>query len=127
MHDHFKSELMNSNDQQYLSVGRTMSDEIRDSHKTLADLWQGISLFSTIKNCVTVYGSALRPVVCMGRDYWQHMQSFIRETMLAAGTISPGDLELAFLTDDPTEGVEYIRKKISGNEVTREESPDLYW
>ena len=47
-----------SNDQQYLSTGRTMTDEIRDSHKALSDLWEGISLFSTVKNCVTVYGSA---------------------------------------------------------------------
>lgn len=46
---------------------------------------------------------------------------------LAADTISPRDLDLAFLTDDPDEGVEYIRKKISGTETIREESPDLYW
>jgi predicted Rossmann-fold nucleotide-binding protein len=150
---------MKSNDQQYLSVGRSLTDEIRDSHKTLADLWQGISLFANIKNCVTVYGSARftedhqyyqlarnmgrilaqngfsvmtgggpgvmeaanklpsRPVVCTGRNYWQHMQSFLRETMLAAQTISPQDMDLAFLTDDPAEAVEYIGSKISGNEI----------
>jgi uncharacterized protein (TIGR00730 family) len=219
---------MKSNDQQYFSTGRTMTDEIRDSHKMLSDLWQGISLFSNFKDCVTVYGSARfkeehpyyqlarsmgkalaqhgftvmtgggpgvmeaanrgakegggtslgcnirlpfeqklnpyvdvkaefeffftrkvilrknsvayvlmpggfgtmdeifevftllqtgklppRPVVCMGRDYWTHMQHFLRDTMLAAGTISPEDLDLAFLTDDPAEGVEYIRKNMS--------------
>ena len=42
----------------------------------------------------------------MGRDYWQHMQRFLRETMLEAGTISPRDMDLAFLTDDPAEGVD---------------------
>jgi len=218
-----------------------MADEIRDSYKTLADLWEGISLFSTIKNCVTVYGSArfkedhpyyqlarrmgkalaengftvmtgggpgvmeaanrgakegggnsygcniklpfeqklnqyvdikaefeffftrkvilrknsvayvlmpggfgtmdeifevltllqtgklpARPVVCMGRNYWQHMQNFLRETMLVEGTISPGDLDLAFLTDDPVEAVKYIRKKIADHEEVHEETPDLY-
>ncbi len=40
---------MKSNDQQYLSAGRSMADEIRDSHKTLSGLWQGISLFSNSK------------------------------------------------------------------------------
>jgi uncharacterized protein (TIGR00730 family) len=35
-----------------------MADEIRDSHKALSDLWQGISAFANIRNCVTVYGSA---------------------------------------------------------------------
>jgi uncharacterized protein (TIGR00730 family) len=47
-----------SNNQNFLNDQRTISDEIRDSHKVQADLWQGISAFSTIKNCVTVYGSA---------------------------------------------------------------------
>jgi uncharacterized protein (TIGR00730 family) len=50
--------MIESNDQQYLSTDRTLTDEIRDSHKALSDLWEGIRLFSTIKNCVTVYGSA---------------------------------------------------------------------
>jgi predicted Rossmann-fold nucleotide-binding protein len=54
------------------------------------------------------------------------MQRFLRETMLAAGTISPDDLDLAFLTDDPTEGVEYIRKNIATKEALNEEIPDLY-
>ncbi len=217
-----------------------MADEIRDSHKALGDLWEGIRLFSTIKNCVTVYGSARfkedhpyyqmarsmgralaendysvmtgggpgimeaanrgakegggtslgcniklpfeqklnpyvdikaefeffftrkvilrknsvayvlmpggfgtmdeifevltllqtgklppRPVVCMGRDYWQHMQRFLRDTMLAAGTISSEDMDLAFLTDEPSEGVEYIRKYISQSHPFTEEKPDF--
>jgi len=46
--------------------------------------------------------------------------------MLASGTISPADLDLAFLTDDPAEAVEYIRKKISLLEPIREENPDPY-
>ena len=41
-----------------MKTERTIADEIRDSHKALADLWQGISAFEKIKNCVTVYGSA---------------------------------------------------------------------
>ena len=220
--------MIKSNDQKYLSTGRSIADEIRDSHKALSDLWEGIRLFSTVKNCVTVYGSARfkedhryyqlarsmgealarngfavmtgggpgvmeaanrgaregggvslgcnihlpfeqqlnpyvdikaefeffftrkvilrknsvayvlmpggfgtmdeifevltllqtgklpqRPVVCMGKDYWQHMQRFLRDTMLETGTISPNDLDLAFLTDDPSEGVDYIRKFIA--------------
>ena len=233
--------MKESNDQQFLNPERSLADEMRDSHKVLADLWMGISLFATIKNCVTVYGSARfkedhrfyqmarsmgkalaengfavmtgggpgvmeaanrgakegggssygcniklpfeqhlnpyldaqaefefffsrkvilrknsiayvlmpggfgtmdeifevftliqtgklppRPVVCMGKEYWQHMQRFLRETMLAEGTIAPGDLDLAFLTDDPREGVEYIRKKISEHSAGHEESADSF-
>src|SRR6185369_3607356 len=217
--------MTNSNDKKFFETERTLADEIRDSHKALSDLWQGVSAFEKIKNCVTVYGSARfkeghpyyelargmgkalaennftvmtgggpgvmeaanrgakegggaslgcnivlpfeqhlnpyvdmkaefeffftrkvilrknsvgyvlmpggfgtmdeifevltllqtgklpsRPVVCMGRDYWQHMQRFLRDTMLASGTISATDLDLALVTDDPLEAVRYIQE-----------------
>jgi uncharacterized protein (TIGR00730 family) len=232
---------MRSNDQQYLSAGRSLSDEISDSYKTLADLWQGISMFTNITKCVTVYGSArfkedhlyyklarsmgkalaengftvmtgggpgimeaanrgakegggpslgcniklpfeqkvnpyvdmkaefdffftrkvilrknsvayvlmpggfgtmdeifevltllqtrklpTRPVVCMGNNFWEHMRRFLRETMLVSGTISSADLDLAFVTDNPTEAVNYIVKNIAQPEPLREEIPDIY-
>jgi len=50
--------MTQSNDKRFLTADRTLADEIRDSHKVLADLWQGLSTFENIKNCVTVYGSA---------------------------------------------------------------------
>jgi len=50
--------MVYSNDQNFFSTERTLADEIRDSHKALSDLWQGVTLFSHVKNCVTVYGSA---------------------------------------------------------------------
>jgi predicted Rossmann-fold nucleotide-binding protein len=40
------------------------------------------------------------------------MQTFIRATLLESGAISEKDLDLAFLTDDPGEGVDYILKRI---------------
>jgi uncharacterized protein (TIGR00730 family) len=219
--------MVNSNDQNFLNAGRSLADEIRDSHKAMSDLWQGISSFAHLQNCVTVYGSARfneghryyalaramgkklsesgftvmtgggpgimeaanrgakegggksvgcniklpfeqklnpyvdqkvefdffftrkvilrknsvayvlmpggfgtldeifevftliqtgklppRPVVCMGADYWGHMQAFIRETLLKFGAISESDLDLAFVTDDPAEGVSYILNKM---------------
>src|ERR1700750_571204 len=47
-----------SNDKNFLKTERTLSEEIRDSHKAVADLWQGVAAFEKVKNCVTVYGSA---------------------------------------------------------------------
>src|SRR5436190_7470163 len=217
--------MTQSNDKRFLTADRTLADEIRDSHKVLADLWQGLSTFENIKNCVTVYGSARfqegdkyyelarsmgktlaengftvitgggpgvmeaanrgakegggtslgcniilpfeqklnpyidikvefeffftrkvilrknsvayvlmpggfgtmdeifevltliqtgklppRPVICMGSDYWKHLGTFLRETMVNAGTISPEDLELALVTDDAKEAIDYIKK-----------------
>src|SRR6516225_2236176 len=50
--------MSKTNDQNFFDVKRTLADEIRDSHKVMADLWQGITAFANIDNIVTVYGSA---------------------------------------------------------------------
>ena len=233
--------MTHSNDKKFFEAERTLADEIRDSHKALADLWQGISAFEHIENCVTVYGSArfkeghryyelarsmgkvlaennfivmtgggpgvmeaanrgakegggvslgcniilpfeqklnpyvdrkvefeffftrkvilrknsvayvlmpggfgtmdeifevltliqtgklpARPVVCMGTDYWKHLGTFLRETMLNVGTISPEDLELALVTDDAQEAIDYIKKRISNLLPAGDENADVY-
>ena len=220
--------MKHSNEENFLNINRSLSDEIRDSHKIMSDLWQGISTFEGIHNCVTVYGSARfkedhkyyelarsigkalaengftvmtgggpgvmeaanrgakeggglslgcnivlpfeqklnpfidktvafeffftrktilrknsvayvlmpggfgtmdeifevftliqtgklppRPVVCMGKKYWEKLGVFLRETMLEEGTISEEDLDLAFVTDDTDEAINYIKSKIN--------------
>jgi uncharacterized protein (TIGR00730 family) len=43
------------------------------------------------------------PVVMVGSDYWAGLFNWARDTLLAHGTISPGDLDLLKCTDDPSE------------------------
>lgn len=43
------------------------------------------------------------PVVLVGTAYWRGLVDWIRDTMLTEGKISPGDLDLFCLTDDPEE------------------------
>lgn len=232
---------MKSNDRKFFDEGRSLAEEIRDSHKAIADLWQGITAFAGINNCITIYGSARfkeghryyelarsmakalaengftvmtgggpgvmeaanrgakeggglslgcniilpfeqklnpyidtqvefeffftrkvilrknsigyvlmpggfgtmdeifevltliqtgklppRPIVCMGKDYWQHLGTFLKETMLDVGTISPEDLELALVTDDIQEAIDHIRKTISNKTVSGTENADVY-
>ncbi len=45
------------------------------------------------------------PVVLMGKSYWQPLLSFLREVMLAHGTIAQGDIDRILLTDDVQEAV----------------------
>lgn len=219
--------MESENRQKFFEAKRDLSDEIRDSHKIMADLWEGISAFREINNCVTVYGSARfteghkyyelvremgrklaengftvmtgggpgvmeaanrgakegngislgcniilpfeqkpnvhvdkmvefeffftrktilrknsvayvlmpggfgtmdeifevltliqtgkippRPVVCLGKTYWEKLGDFIRDTMLGEGTISEKDLNLALVTNDTDEAVEYIKSHI---------------
>ena len=57
------------------------------------------------------------PVVVMGRDYWQPLTPFIRETMVSHATIDEHDLDLVFTlrTDDPREALDIIRRKSRHN------------
>jgi len=67
-----------------------------------------------------------RPVVCMGSAYWKHLGVFLRETMIETETISDEDLNLVFVTDDPEEGVRYIKSKMNQIEKQKKELADIY-
>jgi uncharacterized protein (TIGR00730 family) len=45
------------------------------------------------------------PVVLVGTQYWSGLIDWVRDQMLARGLISPADLQLITLTDDPQEVV----------------------
>jgi hypothetical protein len=51
------------------------------------------------------------PMVLMGKSYWEPMVTFMRETLLAQGTVDPVDVRRAVLTDSPQEAVELIRER----------------
>jgi len=52
------------------------------------------------------------PVVLMGGDFWGHLRTFVQNSMITEGTISPEDLDLAQLVDSPEDAVKLIRKCI---------------
>ena len=63
---------------------------------TMDELWEALTLIQTGK--ITEF-----PVVLVGTDYWSELVAWEGDRMLAEGNISPGDLELFTLTDDPAE------------------------
>jgi uncharacterized protein (TIGR00730 family) len=68
---------------------------------TLDELFEALTLIQTGK--VSVF-----PVVLFGRQYWQGLIDWLKQTMLAEGKITPGDLDLFHVTDDPAEVVTII-------------------
>lgn len=50
----------------------------------------------------------LYPLVLIGREFWQGLVRWMKGTLLDRGYISPEDLDLFTLTDDPQEAVEAI-------------------
>jgi len=61
---------------------------------TLDELFESLTLIQTGK--VRHF-----PVVLYGSAYWQGLLDWLREEVLATGKISPVDLELVHVTDDP--------------------------
>jgi predicted Rossmann-fold nucleotide-binding protein len=62
------------------------------------ELFEALTLVQTGK--VTRF-----PIALVGSEYWSGLVDWLRGTLLASGTISEGDLDLFFVTDDVEEVV----------------------
>ncbi len=80
---------------------------------TLDELFEALTLVQTGK--ITKF-----PIVLVGSSYWSGLLSWISDTLLAQGKISPGHPELLHVTDDPAEVVRVIvEAHISQNFLVR--------
>ena len=68
---------------------------------TLDELFESLTLIQTDK-------VAEFPVVLFGSEYWRGLVDWLRTGPLAAGTISPDDLAMFSVTDDPARVVELV-------------------
>lgn len=93
---------------------------------TLDELFEALTLIQTgkIRNF---------PVILFGSAYWMGLLDWLRETMLAAGNISPADLDLIVVTDSPQEVRDLIMKAIAegrwretDEEAARQETKKAY-
>lgn len=49
------------------------------------------------------------PVILMGEEFWQPLLAFMRDRLVARGTINPDDLDSLHVTDSPADAVAYLR------------------
>jgi uncharacterized protein (TIGR00730 family) len=74
---------------------------------TLDELFESLTLIQT--------GKVLHfPVVLIGSDYWGELLDWIRGELLADGMISPGDLDLLYVTDDIDDAVARVLEFYDG-------------
>ena len=61
------------------------------------------------------------PIVLMGKDYWGGLLRWMKKSMVEGGTISPDDLNMFYLTDDPVEAATVIQRALEeGSEIRPE-------
>jgi uncharacterized protein (TIGR00730 family) len=77
---------------------------------TMDELFEALTLVQTGK--VTSF-----PVILYGSDYWDGLISWLRDTMLAHGNVSPSDLDLIRISDDVDEIVTIIRESQAARPV----------
>jgi len=70
---------------------------------TMDELFEALTLIQTKR----IKGF---PVILMGRDYWQGLLDWLRDTMLYGGKILPYDLDIIEIIDDPEDVVKHIQK-----------------
>ncbi|MCW2509275.1 MAG: uncharacterized protein JWP68_2423, partial [Modestobacter sp.] len=83
---------------------------------TLDELFEALTLVQTRK--VTRF-----PVILFGSSYWAGLIDWIRDTMVAQGTVGSGDLELLHVTDDVVEVVRVIQAADAARAQNGNEAP----
>jgi uncharacterized protein (TIGR00730 family) len=82
---------------------------------TLDELFEAITLVQTRK--ITRF-----PIVLVGTDYWGGLLEWIKNKMLPDAKISPADIELVNVTDDPEEVISCIRRAHESQARERQEA-----
>ena len=77
---------------------------------TMDELFEVLTLIQTHK--ITAV-----PVILMGVEFWTGLKDWVRDTMLEDhGNISPKDLDLLPITDDPQEVIDILQEFYEGEE-----------
>ncbi|MDQ8162878.1 MAG: TIGR00730 family Rossman fold protein [Gemmatimonadota bacterium] len=83
---------------------------------TLDELFEALTLIQTGK----IYQF---PVILFGRAYWAGLIEWITSRLIGDGKISPGDLDLLLLTDDPAEAAQAVIDAHEAQAAAKGEAP----
>jgi len=72
---------------------------------TLDELFEALTLIQTDR--IKPF-----PVILVGNDYWKGLLEWVRERLLGSGKISPEDLDLIQLHDEPSEVVAAVKRLV---------------
>ena len=82
---------------------------------TLDELFEALTLVQTQK--ITGF-----PIVLVGTEYWGGLVGWLTDVVAKERTISPKDLDLFHLTDDPDEAVDIVLRNMVKDEEKKSAS-----
>src|SRR6266568_1973444 len=84
---------------------------------TMDELFEALTLIQT--NKISHF-----PVILYSSKYWDGLVQWMRDTMLSDGKISPKDLKLLYVSDDPEEICDLVCKAYKSNYHLEKENPN---
>jgi hypothetical protein len=78
---------------------------------TMDEMFETLTLIQTQK-------MGTLPLVLMGKEFWSGLVDWLKETMLKHKYISPEDIDMMLITDDPFEAIDFINKCEGTKKVT---------
>jgi uncharacterized protein (TIGR00730 family) len=78
---------------------------------TMDEMFETLTLIQTQK-------MGTLPLVLMGKEFWGGLIDWLKETMLKHKYISPEDIDMMLITDDPFEAIDFINKCEGTKKVT---------
>ncbi|MBP5233727.1 MAG: TIGR00730 family Rossman fold protein [Planctomycetes bacterium] len=98
----------------YFFVRKVMFSKYADAIVTLPGGFGTMDEFFENLTLVQTKKMPRVPMVLMGRDYWKGLMKWLNDSMLKGQKmISPEDMKLFLVTDDPEEAVAHIVKEIN--------------
>lgn len=67
------------------------------------------------------------PIILMGTEFWKPLVEFLREKMVAQGTISAADMDLLTVTDSHDEACRVIQESVDRSREIIQRAPSRLW
>ena len=102
----------------YFFVRKVMFAKYSQGFIMMPGGWGTMDEFFEIATLIQTRKFTQTPMICMGSKYWNGLFDWMREVMLEEeGNISPGDLEMIRVFDEPDEVVNYLHEFYSHNKL----------
>lgn len=101
----------------YFFVRKVMFSKYAQGFVMMPGGWGTLDEFFEVATLVQTRKLKNTPMICVGKEYWGGLFDWMRTVQLAAGNISPEDLDLIKVVDSADEVVDYFNEFYERNKL----------